>query len=60
MTEQKPVESLLLGFSKNSQGDAVILVVGRRIGNDVLPINMLQGDRVVELYKELTGHDLKI
>ena len=53
------VESLLLGFSDDSSGE-LILLVGRKLGTEVIPVNLIHGDAVKEMYKTLTDEDLNL
>lgn len=53
------VESLLLGFSEDSSGE-LILLVGRKLGNEVIPVKLIHGDAVKEMYKTLTDEDLNL
>jgi hypothetical protein len=54
------VESLLLGFSEDSSGE-LILLVGRRLGAEVIPVKLIHGEEEVKgLYKTLTDADLNL
>ena len=54
------VESLLLGFSEDSSGE-LILLVGRKLGVEVIPVKLIHGEEEVKgLYKTLTDEDLNL